>query len=59
MAAMTTPPLTTVSVPRREIGSAGLRRLLERMKTPDLIITSTEFAGPLIVRASTGPAKTL
>jgi DNA-binding LacI/PurR family transcriptional regulator len=57
MAAMTTPSLTTIRVPRREIGAAGLRRLLARMRTPDLIVTCTEFAGPLVVRGSTGPAK--
>ncbi|SMD01343.1 LacI family DNA-binding transcriptional regulator [Rhizobium sp. RU36D] len=57
MAAMATPPLTTVRVPRPEIGAAGLRRLLERMKFPETLVTYTEFAGPLVVRGSTGPAK--
>ncbi|MBP1852917.1 LacI family DNA-binding transcriptional regulator [Rhizobium halophytocola] len=57
MAAMTHPPLTTVQVPRQEIGGYGLRRLLERMRSPQATVTYTEFAGPLIVRRSTAPAK--
>lgn len=59
MAAMATPSLTTIRVPRQEIGAAGLRRLLERMKSPDMLVTYTEFAGPLVIRGSTGPAKPL
>ena len=57
MAALSSPALTTVRVLRPEIGAFGLRRLLERMKTPEASVTLTEFAGPLVVRASTGPAK--
>ena len=57
MAGLSSPALTTVRVLRREIGAFGLRRLLERMKTPEASVTLTEFAGPLVVRASTGPAK--
>ena len=57
MAAMSSPPLTTVRVPRCDIGAFGLRRLLERIKHPEATATYTEFAGPLVVRGSAGPAK--
>ncbi|WP_445678774.1 LacI family DNA-binding transcriptional regulator [Radicibacter daui] len=57
MAGLSSPALTTVRVLRREIGAFGLRRLLERMKAPEASVTLTEFAGPLVVRASTGPAR--
>lgn len=55
-AALSNPPLTTIRVARHEIGGLGLRRLLERVRNPDLPIVHTEIAAPLIVRSSTGPA---
>ncbi len=55
-AALAACPLTTLSVPRHTIGAAGLRLLLARIRQPDAPVTCTEFAVPLVQRASTGPA---
>ncbi|WP_428241108.1 LacI family DNA-binding transcriptional regulator [Gynuella sp.] len=56
-AAMAACPLTTIHVDREKIGAWGLRRLLERIKHPDMTETYTEFAVRLVERGSTGPAK--
>jgi DNA-binding LacI/PurR family transcriptional regulator len=52
------PPLTTVRVPMREIGEAGMRRLLALLEAPDsppagrrVVVHPTE----VVVRGSTGP----
>jgi LacI family transcriptional regulator len=56
-ASLTTPALTTVRQPLREMGAAGVARLLARMRdpaaSPERIVLPTE----LVVRASTGPVR--
>jgi len=51
-AAFTSPPLTTVAVPKYEIGRRAVGLLLERMQDPDLPPRRVELANQLIVRAS-------
>ncbi|HEU4348504.1 MAG TPA: LacI family DNA-binding transcriptional regulator [Actinoplanes sp.] len=49
------PPLTTVSIPRYEIGSEAARLLLDTIEEPDRHPRSVLLAPSLIVRASTAP----
>ncbi|MEU3663890.1 LacI family DNA-binding transcriptional regulator [Streptomyces sp. NPDC032940] len=59
MAAFLSPALTTVALPHREMGEAAARLLLEAIdtgRTPPA--TVRRVAGPLISRASVGPAPT-
>nr|WP_246739636.1 LacI family DNA-binding transcriptional regulator [Martelella sp. HB161492] len=54
MAASASPPLTTVAVPRHEIGAHGLRRLIARIREPAMTAVYAELAGRLVIRSSTG-----
>jgi DNA-binding LacI/PurR family transcriptional regulator len=54
-AGMAAPPLTTIRVDCVHIGVTAVRRLVERLRDPDLPASHTEFAVELIKRASTGP----
>ncbi|MEU6104576.1 LacI family DNA-binding transcriptional regulator [Streptomyces flaveolus] len=59
MAAFLSPPLTTVALPHREMGEAAARLLLEAIdtgRTPPA--TVRRVAGPMVSRASVGPAPT-
>ncbi|MES4902528.1 MULTISPECIES: LacI family DNA-binding transcriptional regulator [unclassified Streptomyces] len=59
MAAFLAPPLTTVALPHRAMGEAAARLLLEAIdtgRTP--LATTRRLAGPVISRASVGPAPT-
>lgn len=56
-ASMSSPPLTTIFVDRLALGAFGIQRLAERVRTPQIIPTYTEFAVTIIVRESTGPAR--
>ena len=53
-----TPPLTTVSVPFIEIGTAAARMMLERLENPELEPRRMMLPEELIVRGSTGPPRT-
>lgn len=53
-AAVATPPLTTMAVSPRQLGRRLARVLLERMKEPDLPVTSSEVTAELVVRETTG-----
>lgn len=61
MAAQTSPPLTTVRVPFREMGIAAVRLLLARLghsdPLNDLPAQRIGLTGTLIVRGTSGPAK--
>jgi LacI family transcriptional regulator len=53
------PPLTTVRIPKYEIGANAARILLERLRDPTALHHQDIRLKPeLIVRGSTGPAKT-
>ena len=54
-ASLVTPPLTTVRVPRYELGQAAARRLLELMAGRPVALTETPLALELVRRASCGP----
>jgi len=54
-AAVATPPLTTMAVSPRQLGKRLARILLERIREPDLPVTSSEISAELIVRETTGP----
>lgn len=56
-AAMTSCPLTTIRIDSECLGASGVRRLAERIRHPDALVTYTEFAVKLIARDSTGPAQ--
>lgn len=51
------PPLTTVCIPKYAIGVEAARRLLERMRDPDVVAEEVRLDPELIVRGSTAPAR--
>jgi LacI family transcriptional regulator len=53
-AAVATPPLTTMAVSPRQLGRRLARVLLDRIREPDLPVTSSEISAALIVRETTG-----
>jgi len=52
------PPLTTVAIPRREIGVAAARRLLAGLRGEDEPARRTLLPTRLVVRGSTAPPRT-
>lgn len=57
MAAISSPPLTTIVVDRYALGSFGIQRLAERVRSPKSLPTYTQFAVNIEVRKSTGPVR--
>src|SRR5262245_60662575 len=55
-AALTDPPLTTIALPREEIGRAAVEALLNTIKDSGRLGQEYKIAPALIVRESTGPA---
>lgn len=55
-AALTDPPLTTVVLPREEIGRAAIEALLHNLRAADHVGREFKITPKLIVRESTGPA---
>jgi len=53
LASYTTPPLTTVEQPKREIGAMAIGMILERMKNPELQVRRNVIPTRLIIRGST------
>ncbi len=49
------PPLTTISIPKHELGVHAARLLLERLRTPATPLHSIVLPVKLVVRGSTGP----
>ncbi len=49
------PPLTTVRIERKGLGSEGAKMILKRLKTPDLPIQKAFQPVTLVVRESTAP----
>lgn len=58
-ATSTLPPLTTVSVPRREMGVLGVRRLVEMLKGSAPPPNKTVLYTHLVRRESSGPSRTV
>lgn len=56
-AALNSVPLTTIRVEAEDIGARSVTRLIERMRGQDGLATYTETAVRLVVRDSTGPAR--
>ncbi|MFN0086165.1 MAG: LacI family DNA-binding transcriptional regulator [Blastocatellia bacterium] len=52
--ALTDPPLTTLALPREEIGRAAIGALLQTIKTPDRAGREYRISPRLVVRESTG-----
>jgi DNA-binding LacI/PurR family transcriptional regulator len=57
-AAFLNPPLTTMHIPMREIGSSGLDLLYDNLSGLPFLPRRVELACHLVERASTGPART-
>lgn len=57
LAALTDPPLTTVSLPRQTLGRTAVEVLLETMTHPKQQGVEIKIATTLVVRESTGPAR--
>jgi DNA-binding LacI/PurR family transcriptional regulator len=56
LAAMIDPPLTTVALPKQQIGRCGVDLLLALMENPDRVgVARRELDTQLMVRGSTGP----
>ena len=53
VASLMTPQLTTIRQSRDQMGGAAFRRLLERIRNPDLPPSEILFPSPLVVREST------
>ena len=51
---LSSPSITTIRQPTEAIGRMALRRLLERMASPDLPPEEMLIEAPLVVRESTG-----
>ena len=56
-AAHNDPPLTTVNIPKRQLGAEASRRLLTLLAEPDLAPTDLIISVQLIERASTAPIR--
>lgn len=52
------PPLTTLDVPKHQIGAEAARRLIALLEAPDMAPTHLNIAVRLIERGSTGPTTT-
>ena len=52
--ALTDPPLTTLALPREEIGRAAIEALLQTFKTDDRLGREYKITPKLVVRESTG-----
>jgi LacI family transcriptional regulator len=50
-----TPPLTTICIPKHDLGVHAARLLLERLRSPDAPLHSVVLPVKLVVRGSTGP----
>jgi DNA-binding LacI/PurR family transcriptional regulator len=57
VAALTTPPLSTIAIDRRHLGVLAVRRLLERAREPDAPALRIEVATQLVRRGSSGRAR--
>jgi LacI family transcriptional regulator len=55
---MISPPLTTISIPKHDLGVAAARLLLDRLRRPEDLPHSVVLPVELVVRASTGPRQT-
>lgn len=55
VATQTTTPLTTVQVPKREMGTRAVRIILDQIEAPDTDPVSVVLDAALVVRATTGP----
>ena len=51
-AQLVSPPLTTLGVEKEELGSLGVRMLLERIEKPDIPLFKTAISTELVVRKS-------
>jgi DNA-binding LacI/PurR family transcriptional regulator len=54
-AALTDPPLTTLALPREEIGRAAVEALLHTINDKDKMGRAYKITPKLVIRASTGP----
>ena len=53
-AAVATPPLTTMGVSPHQLGRKLAQVLLDRIRVPDMPVTTTEVSADLVVRGTTG-----
>ena len=51
------PPLTTISIPKRQIGSEAVHRLIRLLKEPGIVPTNLTLSVQLIERGSTGQVR--
>lgn len=57
LASLIVPPLTTMRIERKELGSIAVRRLIERAVGPQLTAVRVELACRLIERQSVAVAR--
>ena len=57
MVASLQPPLTTVAIPQREIGTHAARMILDRLDGELLDAAPLLLPTELVIRGSTGPAR--
>lgn len=55
IAALLSPPLTTIRQPIRELARTAIEVLVQRLNHPNSPTRKTYLDAPLIIRASTGP----
>lgn len=58
-AAAATPPLTTVKVDRKQLGTVGAELMFRRLSKPDSPVSKMRLTTELVIRGSTGPAPKL